>query len=1383
MSYNDGWEDINDGWEPISPFKTPKLREQIDYAGKQRAFINAEADNPNDFNAPIGGWNNTKAALQGGAALLSRFAAAPISGLAGIGEYIKSGGDINKAADMVKLAQDTITYTPSNPQAERAGRILGAPLEVPLELWSKLNPYLKPSSPYRPPLLQTLNDIGYEAAPLAIAQKNFLDYGKAEPQMPKVVADARFVDDLKTRAAQEATASQPQLFDTPENLPPSERQLQSEQTFREDNENLANQMADGRTRQFDIVKDNPIEFPKDGWEDIPPTEQKLLPAPERIVDRQAALDEAFSKGDTYDTELGKLMGAERERRAQMQQDAQIPAPEILKQNQTGVLDIQPTTDELARLKAESTNNKVADSLSSDGIGQMYSGLPIEDLKKFIGAINHRSLITDTSKLTDKFSRTSAFNNKPVNSIRLSLGELIKHDEFFNKYPDARNVEVVIKKGVSREGHTGLSIPSENRIVLYDFDNLVKKKSFNRTLVHELEHLLGATEDQAYQADFYYAKGKPEQLYSGLPVEGVKDWVKKLRMELNPGGISRDSRLTAGTFSEGLARNARDLINKEREWKDAIREIDRLPPEDQLNLFRSNKNRTGNPVIDKALDTYKSAMQSWVDKVHTVNPKVLQNLMEDYVGRVVKKLDVPAEQVVNQAFSHKNAEGTKGYAKRRTFDTLDELLASGTHELADTNALRVGLTKMQDMANYFATHKSIQADVAAGRGGWYYQGKEPKGWVHPEGSAFQKYIPVDETTYVYSKEPGIEGTNTFKVTKEGTEAVRKGVVQGKRFYAKPEVAAVYTNFQSKGISQLPVIGDAYRKGMKVAGTANESQLGWGSMFHAGFTTQESLASNASIVSKQLYRLATLQDKSPVPLVKSIGNLAVNLATASGKGIYEGHKLLKEYLNPGTTTPEKAAVLEDYLVGGGKPILDKLLHSNAIESFQKSLDKREFGKVALKSPFALMRASVIPTMDFIVPRQKLAVFEELRNEWRRITPDATPDEVQVAMREIVNRVDARLGQVNYDRLFMNNAVKQAFQLLYRAPGWKGGTTLEVIAGAPKDTIKFISDWAKSGKAPKELPDRTAYVLGLTAVHMVMMGTITKLATGDDFSQMKPMDFIAARTNQYGPDGKPLRIISPSYVKDILHFVKNPKEYGMTGLNPILVAGSQLYNNKNYKGIEIHDINAPTTVDIVSDPTNTKLLNHWVDARLQDTKFLASQLTPFWVSNIMRGHEQSGELDAKEVIPPFFGFNKAPSYLTDTAAESEAKSFQKGPQERPLKEEGGVRRQAIQTLSGRFVEAKSSGKDIEPIVQDIQTALKEGKITAEDITTILKKTEEPSINKLTDKLELEEWLRVLAKASPQEKQLMIPKLEQKLKTLEKMNPQQKERVLRTVDELFRR
>ena len=118
-------------------------------------------------------------------------------------------------------------------------------------------------------------------------------------------------------------------------------------------------------------------------------------------------------------------------------------------------------------------------------------------------------------------------------------------------------------------------------------------------------------------------------------------------------------------------------------------------------------------------------------------------------------------------------------------------------------------------------------------------------------------------------------------------------------------------------------------------------------------------------------------------------------------------------------------------------------------------------------AIVEQSARPILEWLVPRQKFGVFAEMANAWNQRNPNASHEATRKAMQQIWNRVDSRLGQVVYDRLFVHNVAKNLTQAIIRAPGWTGGTILEV-GGGFKDLVTYAKDLTTKGKQA-ELSDR--------------------------------------------------------------------------------------------------------------------------------------------------------------------------------------------------------------------------------------------------------------------------------------------------------------------------
>ena len=225
-----------------------------------------------------------------------------------------------------------------------------------------------------------------------------------------------------------------------------------------------------------------------------------------------------------------------------------------------------------------------------------------------------------------------------------------------------------------------------------------------------------------------------------------------------------------------------------------------------------------------------------------------------------------------------------------------------------------------------------------------------------------------------------------------------------------------------------------------------------------------------------------------------------------------------------------------------------------------------------------------------------------------------------------MDARLGQVRYDRLFINNIAKNVTQALVRAPGWSGGTIAEV-GGGFADAGRFLSEIVKTGKLPDNLPDRTAYVLSLLTGVMGTNAILTYAFTGQ---QPTGMDFFAFRTGQKDDQGNDERFLIPSYVKDMLAYARHPGQTLLNKSHPLLNMLGDLAKNKDYYGVEIRGRGQPPLTQTA-----------------QAAGYVVKSFEPFWIRGLRR--ERQRQAGAARQTAPFFGVMPAPRSVTQTPAES--------------------------------------------------------------------------------------------------------------------------------------
>ena len=440
----------------------------------------------------------------------------------------------------------------------------------------------------------------------------------------------------------------------------------------------------------------------------------------------------------------------------------------------------------------------------------------------------------------------------------------------------------------------------------------------------------------------------------------------------------------------------------------------------------------------------------------------------------------------------------------------------------------------------------------------------------------------------------------------------------RYYVPEGVGQVFNNYLSQSLYHNQYVGKPYTAYMKTANALNQFQLGVFSAFHAGFTSHEVVISHAALGIKALARGD----------FKAAGKFFL---TAPGE-VYNNPKRGNEIVNALTgnaaATPEMAQTISWLEMAGARRLMDTRFYGDSTQKmFQSWADGNKVG-AALRGIPAIVEQSARPILEWLVPRQKFGVFSEMAHEWSRLNPQATHEATRKEMQQIWNRVDSRMGQVVYDRLFAHNVSKNIIQALVRAPGWTGGTILEVRGG-----FKDLAAYAKSG-GKSELTDRAAYTLSLLATTALMNAALTALFTGEPPDDWK--DMLAFRTGNKDERGNPERFMLPTYMKDLYAYAQAPGTTLLHKAHPLLSLIGDVARNKDYYGTEIrHEGDNPFM------------------QMAQAAGFTAGAFVPFWMKGVQKERERQGS--ALATMLPSIGVMPAPADLNKTAAESLASKLQ--------------------------------------------------------------------------------------------------------------------------------
>ena len=716
--------------------------------------------------------------------------------------------------------------------------------------------------------------------------------------------------------------------------------------------------------------------------------------------------------------------------------------------------------------------------------------------------------------------------------------------------------------------------------------------------------------------------------------------EKFINELNKGSIQTDH---AATRLE----KALDLMQTSTTLADKL--FTRMPEAERI-AFMQNMD-SGQPQATKELQQVADAIKAmFADKaaaVQTLGTGALENVRENYFPHIWDR-SADAAKEINTRLSKRPLEGSKGFTKARVFEDINAGIEAG-FRLIDTNPINLVFLKMSEMDKYINAHVAMQA---------------------MEESGLVQLIPAGEKMPGgYGDISGKYGMVTKRAHQDSTTG-EPGELKNYRYIAREDVAQVFNNYLSQNLYTNKYIGKPFSAYMKAANMLNQFQLGVLSAFHAGFTSLEAVISHAALGIKALTR-GDLQ---------AAGTYFKHAPAAWYLNPKLGDKVIKAWMGDEAAAKEMPQVIQWLEMAGARRIMDSRFQTDQTQKmFQAWSDGNKTG-AAVRSIPAIVEQSARPILEWLVPRQKFGVFAEMANDWSQRNPQASHEATRKAMQQIWNRVDSRLGQVVYDRLFIHNVAKNLTQALLRAPGWTGGTILEV-GGGFKDLVTYARELPSKGKQA-ELSNRAAYTLSLMTVTAIANVVLTAAFTGEPPKDWK--DLLAFRTGGKDEKGNPERFMLPTYAKDLYAYAQKPGTTLLHKTHPMISLIGDLVRNQDYYGTEIrHQGDNP------------------LFQLMQAGKFTAKAFIPFWMKGAAKEYERGGSIASMAV--PLIGIMPAPASLNQTAAERLASELVRArmPQGSKTAEEF-ERSQLAQHLTGL------ARRDPVQARQEMQEALKEHKIT---------------------------------------------------------------------------
>jgi hypothetical protein len=710
-----------------------------------------------------------------------------------------------------------------------------------------------------------------------------------------------------------------------------------------------------------------------------------------------------------------------------------------------------------------------------------------------------------------------------------------------------------------------------------------------------------------------------------------DVIRRVQELLNPESLGAAAKGVAGTIGHETARSWRDLAIANEALKTFSRYVGRLPKADAVELWDKAEHgrATGDPAVDRMVDLLHQITKQYTDQLVALDRLKAESTIEHYIGRFWTGPKNAPKNWLRTLLGRRPFEGPKSFLKARSLVNFTDGLKAGlvpqTYNFVDAQ-----LAKIAEMQRVIAAQKILQQEKAAGRAQKVRFGKPA-----PRDAQGREWARIGDGT-----DPA------FQVLSRDESG---GLVKHGDWYAHPDAIPVWQNHLSRGYAGSPLY-DAFM----APGQAAQQLLLAFSGFHGTVISTEAAFSDLANAAQEVINRGRLA---------SAGTAAARAPIAPIVNYRLGKRIMREYRRPGTH-PELAKTLDAMIAGGYRGTAESEFWSgDRIKKFKKALwdaqnastqTKRALAaaRVPLTGLWAAVEASTLPILGRYVPYMKAAaLYTATSNKLAELAAHTNgPVELPVLrkeMRDLSREMDYRFGQVNYDNLFVDRALKNVGQALLLAPGWTVGT-LALAGRGVRDIgalpVRAARRFRDRGKAPPNEPPpdllgkSAAYWIAAVLGTMLINGILTYAHTGQ-----KPTwkDFFAYRDGTTDDEGNPTRHTIPGYLMhDIYPWTHHPITTALSKQSPTLQFGERFVQNKGARpGTMMYDQRAP-----------------FFTQAYQVAKDAARQALPITASSTMEARRR-GESLGSSLAQNILGVAPARRELTRTPAQNLEYSFLAG------------------------------------------------------------------------------------------------------------------------------
>lgn len=701
------------------------------------------------------------------------------------------------------------------------------------------------------------------------------------------------------------------------------------------------------------------------------------------------------------------------------------------------------------------------------------------------------------------------------------------------------------------------------------------------------------------------------------------------------GADFASKQQVSSYIDGKTTRISKFANATHAWNKVWKSADKAVQLDGIHRYETGQRQAipgWQPIAD-----YVARVEKELDDIrHLVwdNPASIENHVKHQWKVLPNETSAktPEQRAALARFraatsTRKPLSGNTGFNKQRTFKTIQDGIAAGGVPIS---------TSLIDLAHYDAAHvlqaqaahnllenikaSSTSADMATGKNRGelilshslrnnpeMVTGKNGKALARVNDPMFQVYRPTSATNKTpvhigsWYVEPPLANminahtaTDMVKGAFGGMIDIKNALTQfeliGPTFHVVNEVKEAIDSALGMGLTKG--VNNAVAK---LTGQNYDVGSGLPHVLKAYGQPAHGLSSEHGLARSML----GMDDTTPVGYANSEGELlrkynahffeddASNWLRTDPEGqklasLYPNIQELSDLLHGANF---KEHIPEEYKIGAGNSMQEALADADTL------LKKIGATQAGIRPLAAGMKAITKALFEEYIPRLKAAqayrnLNFELQHQAVRLgekpdsngvfhKPDITRE--QIAHR-VVSAIDAKFGEVNWERLRLNRNVTTALQLAFRAPGWAGGNLAApgmALKFQLEDTLAHIN--AGRYKEAALLHPEMGWVLA-NAIHTAILGTLIQHAmtgllpgmrkAGDKAfgdARQTAQDMLFPRIDANDPSQ---RMSLPGVWKDLLEAGIEPKQFVNNKVATVFHSVPEALSNTDYKNVRITD-----------------------------------------------------------------------------------------------------------------------------------------------------------------------------------------------------------------------